>query len=447
MPKGGQLVRPTHPEYPGRETAQLRRGIGLIGLTAYGIGTILGAGIYALIGQAAAMAGQGLWLSFLLAAVVATLTGLSYAELATTFPKAGAEFEFVDRAFGSDRLAFLVGWILALSGAASASTVALGFAGYLHGLVGLPISIAALFVLLVTSAISRVGIRESTAVNVAFTLIEAGGLVAVIVVASHARGILVPPPVTNWPGVLEATGFVFFAYLGFEDIANVAEETIAPERLIPKAIIVAVAVTAFLYVGVALATLELASPETLVSSSAPLADAVATVRGEPSRLVLSSVALIATTNTVLLLLTAGSRMLFGMARAGVLPAILAEVDPKTSTPANAILIQGLAAAALLPVGGIGVLGSLASWAALTAFIAVNAALLWLRRTQPGLPRPFRVPLSLGWVSLPALLGLLAALLASLRLAPEAIAIGIGVTVAGLPIYQLSRRQRSDRGTH
>ena len=447
MPKGGQLVRPPHPEYPGRETAQLRRGIGLIGLTAYGIGTILGAGIYALIGQAAAMAGQGLWLSFLLAAVVATLTGLSYAELATTFPKAGAEFEFVDRAFGSDRLAFLVGWILALSGAASASTVALGFAGYLHGLVGLPISIAALFVLLVTSAISRVGIRESTAVNVAFTLIEAGGLVAVIVVASHARGILVPPPVTNWPGVLEATGFVFFAYLGFEDIANVAEETIAPERLIPKAIIVAVAVTAFLYVGVALATLELASPETLVSSSAPLADAVATVRGEPSRLVLSSVALIATTNTVLLLLTAGSRMLFGMARAGVLPAILAEVDPKTSTPANAILIQGLAAAALLPVGGIGVLGSLASWAALTAFIAVNAALLWLRRTQPGLPRPFRVPLSLGWVSLPALLGLLAALLASLRLAPEAIAIGIGVTVAGLPIYQLSRRQRSDRGTH
>ena len=188
----------TRREASGRESVQLRWGIGLVGLTAYGIGTILAAGIYALIGQAAAMAGEGLWLSFLLAAVVATLTGLSYAELASTFPKAGAEFEFVHRAFGSDRLAFLVGWILALSGVASASTVALGFAGYLHGLVGLPISLTSLLVLLFASAISIVGIRESTAVNVAFTLIEAGGLVAVIVVASHARGILVPPlPVKN----------------------------------------------------------------------------------------------------------------------------------------------------------------------------------------------------------------------------------------------------------
>ena len=163
-------------------------------------------------------------------------------------------------------------------------------------------------------------------------------------------------------------------------------------------------------------------------------------------MVLSAVALFATANTVLLLLTAGSRMLFGMARAGVLPASLAKVNAQTRTPANAILIQGIAAAALLPVGGIGILGSLASWAAHTAFIAVNAALLWLRRTQPSLPRPFLVPLSLGWVSLPALLGLLTALLASLRLTPEAIAIGIGVTAAGLPIYQLSRRQRSNGGT-
>ncbi len=418
----------------------LRRGIGLAGLIAYGVGTILGAGIYALIGQAASLAGSDLWLAFLLAALVAALTGLSYAELATTFPKAGAEFEFVRRAFGSDRVAFLVGWILLLSGAASASTVALGFAGYLHALLGPPVDIIAVLILVVAAAVSFVGIRESTAVNVVFTLIEAGGLVAVIAIASSVHGVPVPSlPVTRWPGVLEAAGFVFFAYLGFEDVANVAEETTAPERLIPKAITLAVVLTAFLYVGVALAALELLPPARLAASPAPLADAVGAVWGEPGRLVLSIVALFATANTVLLLLTAGSRMLFGMAREAAFPPILARVDPTTRTPAGAILVQTLAAVALLPIGGIGVLGSLASWAALTAFIAVNAALLWLRRTQPGLYRPFRVPLNLGWVSLPALLGLLAALLASLRFEPGVILVGIIVTAAGLPVYQLFHR--------
>jgi len=427
-----------------RVTGQLRRRIGIVGLTAYGVGTILGAGIYALIGQAAALAGYGLWLSFLLAALVAALTGLSYAELSTTFPRAAAEFEFVRRAFGSNRLAFLVGWILILSGTASASTVALGFSGYLNALVGLPVPIIALSLLLILSAINVVGIRESTTVNIILTLVEAGGLLLVIVAAAGAGKVAIPArPIQSWPGIFEAAAFVFFAYLGFEDIANVAEETIAPERMIPIAILLSVVLTAVLYVAVAVAALALSSPSTLVASSAPLADALATVWGERGRQVLGVIALFATANTVLLILIAGTRMIYGMARAGVLPTVFGTVLPSTGTPGVAIIFQGLAAAAFLPVGGIGALGSLASWAALTAFISVNAALLWLRRTQPELRRPFRVPLSLGWVSLPALIGLLTALLASLYVTPEIIAVGIVATLIGLPVYEIARRQASE----
>lgn len=154
------------------------------------------------------------------------------------------------------------------------------------------------------------------------------------------------------------------------------------------------------------------------------------------------IALFATANTVLLLLAAGARMLYGMASSGVLPGVLGYAHPSTRTPIVAIVVQGLAAMAFLPLGAVSALGSLASWAALMAFVAVNAALLWLRRTQPQLRRPFRVPLALGWVSLPALLGLLTALLASLRLTPEVIVVGIATTLLGIPIYEIIRRQTS-----
>ncbi len=418
----------------------LRRRIGIIGLSAYGVGTILGAGVYALIGPAAGLAGHGLWLSFLLAALVAALTGLSYAELTTAIPRAAAEFEFVHDAFGSDRLAFLVGWILVLSNSASLGTVALGFAGYLYSLSGLPISLAALALILVMMAVNIIGIRESTAVNVLFTVIETGGLVLVIVAATRVHGPLLPTPVENWSGVVEGVALIFFAYLGFEEIAHVSEETVAPERFIPLAITISVVLTALLYVGIALAALALVPPSELAASPAPLADALAAAWGQRGREVLNVIALFATANTVLLLLTAGARMLYGMASSGALPGVLGYVHPSTRTPIVAIIVQGIVAMAFLPLGAVSALGSLASWAALMAFVAVNAALLWLRRTQPQLRRPFRVPLALGWVSLPALLGLLTALLASLRVTPEVIVVGIVTTLLGIPIYEIIRRR-------
>jgi APA family basic amino acid/polyamine antiporter len=238
--------------------------------------------------------------------VVAALTGLSYAELTTAIPRAAAEFEFVHDAFGSDRLAFLVGWILVLSNSASLGTVALGFAGYLYSLSGLPISLAALALILVMMAVNIIGIRESTAVNVLFTVIETGGLALVSVAATSVHGPLLPTPVEDWSGAVEGAALIFFAYLGFEEIAHVSEETVAPERLIPVAITISVVVTALLYVGIALAALVLVPP-------GELADALAAAWGQRGREVLNVVALFATANTVLLLLTAGARMLYGMA--------------------------------------------------------------------------------------------------------------------------------------
>ena len=159
----------------------LRRDLGLPAVTLSGIGIILGAGIYALLGEAAGMAGNAVWLTFAIAAVIAAFSALSYAELSSMYPRAGAEFEYVSNAFGK-RLAFVVGWLIILSGILGAATVSLGFAGYFSDLVGLPVIPSAILIVLLLAGILLAGIRETARVAIAMTLIEAGGIVMIILI-------------------------------------------------------------------------------------------------------------------------------------------------------------------------------------------------------------------------------------------------------------------------
>jgi amino acid transporter len=418
----------------------LHRSLGLGALTFYGIGVILGAGIYSILGEAAGIAGEALWWSFLLASLAALLTGLSYAELATMFPQAGAEYVYLRAAWPkASWLPSSVGWVLVATGVATTATVALAFAGYAERFVPFPLWTIAVALVIAVAALNVIGANEASWANIVFTLIEAAGLVALIIVG--ARDPDFGRVFTSVPhaGVLGGAALIFFAYLGFEEIANLAEEAMRPARDLPRAILIAVAVSTALYILVAAASVALLEPAGLAASTSPLADAIQ--MGAPQLAgALAGVALFATANTALIAMMAASRLLFAMARGGDAPPMLAQTLAGRKTPAAAILLVTVGALFFLPLGGVGLVGSVASLLALVTFAAVNAALVRLRFTLPDQKRPFRVPLSLGRVPLPTVIGLLVVLLVLTRFEPRTYgiagaALGLAFVVQAIPWKQ------------
>lgn len=385
--------------------------LGPIALIFYGVGIIIGAGIYSVIGVAAGLAQEALWLSFLAGALVAFLTALSYAEMTTAFPAAGAEYIYLKRAFPKMEWAgFLVGLIVLMGGAATATTVAVSFGGYLRHFVDIPIIVSAFVLLTLSTALNIWGLRQSSAVNIILTLVEIGGLVLVIIAGmTYADS---PKPFTQplqsaallQPGIMAACAVLFFVYLGFEELANLAEEARKPERDLPLAIFASLSVTTILYVLVALSLVTLAQPAALAKSEAPLVLAV-TQAWPGSGNFLGAIALFATANTVLVTLVATSRVAFSMGRDKEMPALFARLLPSRHTPYVASLFAFATACVLLPIGSLKMLAELSSFAALAAFLGVNISLIALRYRLPKHQRPFRVPLSIGRLPLLPLLAI------------------------------------------
>jgi APA family basic amino acid/polyamine antiporter len=421
--------------------AGLRRVLGLPALLFYGVGLILGAGVYSIIGAAAGVAGGGLWLAFLLASVVALATGLSYAELAAMHPKAGADYVYAKAAFpGVPLLAPLTGFLLAASGTGTAATVATAFGGYLREFAGVPVLASAAALLVAATALNLAGVKHGSRANIAMTLVEVAGLTLVIAAGLSRPGLGAALDVPGATALLGASGLVFFAFLGFENVANLAGEARRPERDLPRAILLSVAVATGLYLLVAVAVLALASPEELAGSEAPLAAAAA--KADP-RLgsVLAGIALFATANTALVALLAASRMLFGVARGGDAPRPLGRVLRSRGTPwVAALTVLGLSLL-LLPTGGTALLGSVSSAVALGAFVVVNACLVRLRFTKPSERRPFRVPLAVGRLPLPPLVGVAGAVGFAAFLEVEALLLGAGLVALGLVSLLVARRVR------
>lgn len=375
---------------------QLKPVLGPIQLCFYSVGVIVGAGVYSVIGTAAGLAQDKLWLSFVVGAAVALLTALSYAEMATSFPAAGAEYAYIRRAWPqADWLAFGVGAVILMGGAATATTVAVSFGGYLRVYVDWPATVSALVLLAGCTALSIWGLRESSWVNVLFTSIEVAGLLLVIAAAFMVDKPPAPPAAaTPEPAVMAAAALLFFVYLGFEEVANLAEEAVDPGRTIPLALFVSLAVTTALYVAVAFAIAVLASPSELAASGAPLASAVQRAWPHAENW-LSAIALFATANTVLITLIATSRVAFSMARDREFPEAVAMILPARKTPWVASLLVFTMAAVLLPIGSVKILAELSSFAALLAFLSVNVVLIALRYRMPDHSRPFRVPGAVG----------------------------------------------------
>ncbi|MCK4531546.1 MAG: amino acid permease, partial [Candidatus Aenigmarchaeota archaeon] len=235
---------------------KLEREIGLWQAVLAGIGIILGAGIYVLIGKASALAGNAVWLSFLLSALVAVFTGLSYAELSSIFPKAGAEYVYTKHAFGR-RIAFIIGWLLVISGFVFSATVSFGFAGYFESLFGFPYLLSAVVLIILLSIIIFYGMKESIWFAVIFTLIEVSGLIIIIFMGLPYLGSVNYFEFPSFAGIFQAAALIFFAYIGFEQITRLSEETKKPDVNIPRALLLAIAITTVLYILVALSAVSI----------------------------------------------------------------------------------------------------------------------------------------------------------------------------------------------
>ncbi len=423
-----------------RRAVTLKRELGLFATTACGVGIILGAGIYVLIGVAAKMAGPAVWISFLLAALVAGFTGLSYAELSSIFPRDASEYLYAEKAFGP-RLAFIVGWLLIIGMIVSAAAVALGFAGYFKVLFGTPIILTAIVLIAILSAINFWGIKESAWFNIVFTAIEMGGLILIIALGLKYIGTInyLEMP-AGFSGIFAAAALIFFAFIGFEDVVKLSEETKNPTKTIPLALILSIVITTILYVLVAISAVSILNWQVLGASAAPLADVASRALGSNAFLLLAVIALFATANTILFILVAGSRMVWGMAGLKVLPRALERIHKTRRTPWVAIAVVMAFSMAFVLIGRIETVASITNFMVFATFIIVNLALIWLRYSQPTLIRPFRSPVNIGRFPVLAGAGALTCVFMLLNFSWQILVAGLAIMLVGAGLYEWIKKQ-------
>jgi APA family basic amino acid/polyamine antiporter len=384
---------------------KLERKIGLWQVVLAGVGIILGAGIYVLIGRAAALSGNALWISFLISALVAMFTGLSYAELSSIFPKAGAEYVYTRKAFGY-RTGMVIGWLLVISGFIFSSTVALGFAGYFMKLFGSPMILSAIILIVLLSIILYYGIRESIWFAVVFTLVEAAGLAIVIALAVPYLGTVNYVSFPSLAGVFQAAALIFFAYIGFEQITRLSEETRNPDRNIPRALILSIIITTVLYIFVAISAVSILDWQVLGASEAPLADIAAQALGPSAFTIMSIIALFATANTVLLMMLATSRILYGMGKSFSPSNIFARLHSRRHTPWVATLIVMIFSIVFIGFGDIGIAASITDFLIFFTFIIINLSVIRIRYMGYDKEREFKIPLNIGRFPVIPVLGIL-----------------------------------------
>lgn len=420
----------------------LRRSLGPLNLTALGIGSIIGTGIFVLTGTAASThAGPALVLSMIIAAIACAFAGLCYAELASMIPVAGSAYTYAYATVG-EMIAWIIGWDLILEYALATSTVAVGWSGYAVSLlrdVGIAIppqlaaargteivladgslitgvfNLPASLIVLAVSALLVIGIKESANANTVLVLIKS--LVLVVFVGAGiawiSRDNLTPfiPPNTGtfgefgWSGIIRGAGVIFFAFIGFDAVSTAAQEARNPQRDMPIGILASLAICTVLYIAVAIVLTGIV-PYTELNVADPLAVGIDATGLTWLRPIIKVSALFGLFSTMMVQLIGQTRIFFSMSRDGLLPAAFSRVHPKFRTPHISTILTGViiaVAAGLLPLQ---VLSQLVSMGTLLAFVLACIGILVLRRTAPDLPRPFRTP----WMPWVPILGALTCLL-------------------------------------
>jgi APA family basic amino acid/polyamine antiporter len=414
------------------ERGALRRSLGRLNLTALGVGSIIGTGIFVLTGTAASQnAGPALVISMVIAAVACAFAGLCYAELASMIPVAGSAYTYAYATVG-ELFAWIIGWDLILEYALSMSTIAVGWSGYFVSLMrdvgwevpaaltaspGVPVVLpgggmaagafnvpAAVIVLLVT-ALLVIGIRESANTNTVLVVIKSVVLV-VFVVAGAAyvrRENLTPfvPPNTGefghfgWSGVLRGSAVMFFAYIGFDAVSTAAQEAKNPQRDLPFGILVSLALCTVLYIAVAIVLIGIV-PYTKLNVADPIAVGIEATGLTWFSPVVKVSALFGLFSTMLVQLLGQTRIFFSMSRDGLLPPLFGRVHPRFRTPHLSTGVTGVVVAATAGLLPLTTLSQLVSMGTLLAFTLACLGIIILRRTSPELERPFRTP-GMPWV--------------------------------------------------
>ncbi len=419
----------------------LKKELGLFQATLYGVGIILGAGIYVLIGTGAGIAGNAIWLSFAIAATIAAFTGLSYAELSSMYSRDAAEYVYTKNAFRKPALAFAVEWIMIFAVIISGATVALGFGGYFSHIFGVPQVMAAVLLILVLSLISYRGIKDSAKFNTISTLIEMSGLIIIAAIGVFFIGkggvdyFYSPQGMT---GIFSATAVIFFAYIGFEELVNFSEETKNAKKIMPKALLLSLVVSTVLYMLVAVSAVSIVGWERLSTSKAPLTEVVSSVYPNGA-IIMSFIALFATANTVLAILIVASRLLYGLSCDHSLPSVCRRVGVR-GTPYIAILLVMVLSIAALSIGGVKDIAMLTDIGIFIVYIFVNAALIKLRYTQPRAKRGFKSPLNIGKFPVLALFGIFASVFMLLHFSLYLVMLEAVLIIAGIGVYMIYSRR-------
>lgn len=370
----------------------LARSLTLSHATLYGLGVTIGAGIYVLVGAAAARGGMHAPLAFLVAAALMALSAASFAELAGRLPVAAGEAAYARAAFGSDKLALIVGVLVIGVAVVSAAAISIGSAGYISVFVDLPSPLLVVAVVLAMGATAALGVRQSVTFAGAMTLIEVGGLLLLVaagvgsdlpVLARLPEVIPTAASPAILAGLMGTVLLAVFAFIGFEGLANVAEEVRDPERNLPRAIFLTLAISTILYVSVVWIALVAIGPEELAASNAPLALVFERLTGASPR-TMSLIAIVATLNGIVVQIIMASRVLYGLASYRELPAILSRVDQKTRTP---LIATALATGMVLVLALLVPLHDLAEVTArltLIVFAVVNISLIAIKRRAASL---------------------------------------------------------------
>ena len=406
----------------------LKRTLGPWGLTALGIGAVIGGGIFVITGQAAAEhAGPAIILSFVIAALCCSFTALCYAEFATLIPMSGSSYSYAYATLG-ELVAWFIGWNMVLEYGVSASAVAVSWTGYFTSLLdhvgihlpdvltnaplafkdnqlvmtGAYFNLPAVAIVLALTWLCYIGIRESSGVNTAMVILKVALIVIVIIAGwSYVNPALwhpfIPeqqgPEKYGWAGIMRGATLVFFSYIGFEATSTAAQEAKNPQRDLPFGTIASLAVCTVLYIGMA-AVLTGLLPYDQLGTSEPV---VTAIKAHPQlgglRWLVEIGALIGLSSVILVMIIAQPRIFMIMGRDGLLPPVFAKIHPKYCTPHINTVITGCGIALLAAVFPLDVLGDLVSMGTLIAFVAVCIGVLVLRKTAPDLPRTFRVPVA------------------------------------------------------
>ena len=381
-----------------KEKPSLKRDISLYLLVFYGLGNILGAGIYVLIGKISGISGMLTPFSFIIACIVVLFTALTYSELSSRFPYSAGEALYANEAFNSKYLSIFIGAMIALSGILSSATILHGFYGYISTFIDLPKTLTLVLILSLLCFIAILGVGKSVKVASLLTLIEISGLLIIVFFGFDKiefsnvdfKPFIPSLEVSVWYSISLGAFLAFYAFIGFEDMVNVAEEVKEPSKTMPKAIIIALILSTLLYILVAFISIITIEPEALSKSSAPLADVYSKLT-DKEPILLSFIGILAVINGALIQIIMVSRLFYGMGNNKWLPQIFTKINEKTRTPIFATIFASiliLVFALWLPIV---TLATLTSFFIFIIFTLMNLALLRIRKKNPNPEGIFTFP--------------------------------------------------------